>query len=197
MSSFDWKEAVLEERPEPLLQNNSSLTVEGVKEALTAFLRTPSWILVRVLFIVMAGVGVFMLIRGMNNSNDMPTILSGAVVLVLSAAMYIHRFLMYPAKNAEKIVKKKQEQLKSTELITEYRFYDESIVSLMNGEENAEVTYDSIRRVFRTKNYIVLSTFSRKMLLLSPDGFDYDDETDFMNLAELKFPKALPKKKEK
>ena len=197
MSDFDWKEAVAEERPDPLLINNSSLTVEGVKEALTAFLRTPSWILVRVLFIVMAGVGIFMLIRGMNIGNDMPTILSGAVVLVFSIAMYVHRFLMYPAKAAEKIVKKKQEQLKAAELITEYRFYDESIVSLMNGEENAEVTYDNIRRLYRSRNYIILSTFSRKMLLLSPSGFDYGDETDFMNLAEVKFPKALPKKKEK
>ena len=197
MSDFDWKEAVAEERPDPLLINNSNLTVEGVKEALTAFLRTPSWILVRVLFIVMAGVGIFMLIRGMNIGNDMPTILSGAVVLVFSIAMYVHRFLMYPAKAAEKIVKKKQEQLKAAELITEYRFYDESIVSLMNGEENAEVTYDNIRRLYRSRNYIILSTFSRKMLLLSPSGFDYGDETDFMNLAEVKFPKALPKKKEK
>ena len=197
MSDFDWKEAVAEERPDPLLINNSSLTVEGVKEALTAFLHTPSWILVRVLFIVMAGVGIFMLIRGMNIGNDMPTILSGAVVLVFSIAMYVHRFLMYPAKAAEKIVKKKQEQLKASELITEYRFYDESIVSLMNGEENAEVTYDNIRRLYRSRNYIILSTFSRKMLLLSPSGFDYGDETDFMNLAEVKFPKALPKKKEK
>ena len=197
MSDFDWKEAVVEERPEPLLINNSGLTVEGVKEALTAFLRTPSWILVRVLFIVMAGVGIFMLIRGMNIGNDMPTILSGAVVLVFSIAMYVHRFLMYPAKAAEKIVKKKQEQLKASELITEYRFYDESIVSLMNGEENAEVTYDNIRRLYRSRNYIILSTFSRKMLLLSPDGFDHGDEADLMMLAEVKFPKALPKKKEK
>ena len=197
MSDFDWKEAVAEERPDPLLINNSSLTVEGVKEALTAFLRTPSWILVRVLFIVMAGVGIFMLIRGMNIGNDMPTILSGAVVLVFSIAMYVHRFLMYPAKAAEKIVKKKQEQLKASELITEYRFYDESIVSLMNGEENAEVTYDNIRRLYRSRNYIILSTFSRKMLLLSPDGFDHGDEADLMMLAEVKFPKALPKKKEK
>ena len=197
MSDFDWKEAVAEERPDPLLINNSGLTVEGVKEALTAFLRTPSWILVRVLFIVMAGVGIFMLIRGMNIGNDMPTILSGAVVLVFSIAMYVHRFLMYPAKAAEKIVKKKQEQLKASELITEYRFYDESIVSLMNGEENAEVTYDNIRRLYRSRNYIILSTFSRKMLLLSPDGFDHGDEADLMMLAEVKFPKALPKKKEK
>lgn len=37
MSDFDWKNAASEELPEPLLQNNSSLTVQGVQEAMTAF----------------------------------------------------------------------------------------------------------------------------------------------------------------
>lgn len=195
MSEFDWKEAVSEERPEPLLQNNSSLTADGIKEALTAFLRTPSWILVRVLFAVMASVGIFMLIRGFKNGMEMQSLLSGAVLTVFSLAMYVHRFLMYPAKTADKIVKTKKEQMKAQELHTEYRFFDENIVSLMNGEETAEITYDSIRRIYRTQNYIVLSTFSRKMLLLSPDGFDYGDEADFMILMKLKCPKALPKEK--
>ncbi len=197
MSDFDWKEAVAEECPVPLLQNNSSLTEDGIKEALTAFLRTPSWILVRLLFAVMAGVGIFMLIRGFNNGMEMQSILSGAVLVVFSLAMYIHRFLMYPVKTAEKIVKKKKEQLKAQELHTEYRFFDENIISLMNGEETAEIIYDSIRRVYRTQNYIILSTFNRKMLLLSPDGFEYGDEQDFLEYMKEKCPKALPKKKEK
>lgn len=196
MSDFVWKNAASEELPEPLLQNNSSLTVQGTQEAMTAFLRTPSWILISVLFAVMAGAGAFILIRGMNNGMELQSVLSGAVVVVFSIAMYIHRFLIYPSKTAKTIVTKKQAQYQSERIDTEYYFYEDNIISLMNGETTAEITYDNIRRIYRSENYIVMSTFRRKMLLLNPHGFEYGDEKDFFEYMEEKCPKALPKKKE-
>lgn len=177
-----------------LFFNRSSLTTDGVREALTAFLRTPSWIVVRALFGVMACVGVVMLVRGIINDMELTGLLSGAVLMIFSVAFYIHRFLMYPAKTAEAIVKKKREQYKSEQLQTEYRFYEGGVTCVMNGEETAEVTFDDVRRVFRTENYWVLSTFRHKMLLLSPEGFEAGDEADFLRLMKQKCPKALPKK---
>lgn len=192
MSDFYVNEIKTEENP-PLLANRSSLTEDGMKEALTAFMRTPSWILVRVLFAVMAGVGIFILIRGINLGMDTTNILSGGLVILLSAVMYFHRFVMYPAKKAKDVMKARKQKYKTDEITTEYFFYDDVITSVTQKTDTTDIGYDSIRRVFSTRNHIILSTFSRKMLILSPDGFDSGDQDDFYKLMEIQCPKALPK----
>ena len=182
------------EETSPLLVNRSSLTEEGIKESLTAFLRTPSWITVRVLFAVMAGVGIFILARGLSNGTEMTSVLSGAVLIVFSVFLYLYRFLIYPSKKAKEIIKKRQEKLKTKDIATEYRFFDENIGCLTNGAETSSVTYDSIRKVYLTQHYIVLSTFLRKMLMLTSGGFENAEDEDFYALMREKCPKALPKK---
>ena len=89
---------------------------------------------------------------------------------------------------------KRQETLKTKDIATEYRFFDENIICLTNGEVTSEIAYDDIRKIFRTQHYIVLVTFRRKMLMLTANGFQDDKEEDFTRLMKEKCPMALPKK---
>ena len=182
------------EEVKPLLTNRSRLSEEGVRESLTAYLRTPSWMIVRVPLLVMAGVGASILIRGIHPGMEKHIVLSGAVVIGCSVAMYLYRFVMYPSRKAREVIMKRQETLKTKDIATEYRFFDENIICLTNGEVTSEIAYDDIRKIYRTQHYIVLVTFRRKMLMLTPNGFMDDQEEDFTRLMKEKCPMALPKK---
>ena len=102
-------------------------------------MRTPSWILIRALFLIMAGVGVFMVLRGMSQGTEPPQLLMGAAVVLLSIGLYIHRFVIYPASNAKKVMKKKREKYHTDSITLEYRFFDDKLTSLTAETDTSEI----------------------------------------------------------
>ena len=179
----------------PLFINRSEMNEQGVAEAMKSFMRTPSWILIRALFLVMAGVGVFIVLRGMSQGTEPPQLLMGAAVVLLSIGLYIHRFVIYPASNAKKVMKKKREKYKTDSITLEYRFFDDKLTSLTAETDTSEIPYDGVARIFETNHYIVISTYRRQMLLLSPSGFENGSVNDFRTLMQKKCLRALPKKR--
>lgn len=147
-------------------------------------MRTPSWILIRALFLIMAGVGVFMVLRGMSQGTEPPQLLMGAAVVLLSIGLYIHRFVIYPASNAKKVMKKKREKYHTDSITLEYRFFDDKLTSLTAETDTSEIPYDGVARIFETNHYIVISTYHRQMLLLSPSGFENGSEDDSHTLMQ-------------
>ncbi len=184
-----------EEEVAPLFINRSEMTETGVCEAMKGFMRTPSWFLIRALFLVMAGAGIFIVLRGLSQGMEAPQLAMGALVVLLSAGLYVHRFVLYPSSNAKKVMKKKREKYKTDAITLEYRFFEESISGLTAETDASEIPYDGIVRVFETKHYIVISTYRRQMLLLSPGGFEGGDENGFWTFMQNNCSRALPKKR--
>lgn len=117
----------------------------------------------------------------------------GLLALAMAGVMYFNNRSL-PRRTARLQVARIRE--KGSGLEFRFCFEEEAVtIQPLYGGDATPVPYRSISSMVRTEHLILLFTEERQMLLLDPDRFDGGTETEFLNLAQQRFPRALPKVK--
>ena len=182
------------EQTAPLLINDSELSTEAVRQALAALMRTPAWILLRVLYGLLLATGFYLVAQGLLGRGSQGGIALGIGLVGVSLWMYVQKILREPARRAKAWALKQAGQGQQIPIARQYRLYEDQVVRLTRDEEPLELPYAELAQVLPTADYLVLCTTAKRLLVLRRQGFTQGSEEEFWALLTRVRPKAVPKK---
>ena len=193
---MDDERTLHEHESQPQLTAHAHLSERSTQKALELFLKTPMWLLLRALYLMLAIAGLWLLIRSLVQRGPVETAILGAAVIAACIGWYVWRFVVFPRRKARALAQRRKELFHSDTAQIEYRFYDDGFTSSAdNGREPMRLEYDDLRQILRGGDLILLCTQRRQLIALEPDGFVGGTEADFWRLMIEKCPRAVPKKR--
>lgn len=156
-------------------KNSYVMTKEVVREVKFKMLHPVPWAIASAVFaLLFAGLYVY--------AHESVHLLC-AVLLAATAAM----FIVVVLTDVNRTWKQMCEQANSKAIEVELTFTDEKAVNSSHGMEGRiELDYADIKRVVKTKHYIVLVTRARLGHMLRRDSFTVGTEGDFFKFIEEK-----------
>ncbi len=149
----------------------SETSFQSINHALKRIMRSPSFLLIRLLYLAFLIIGIVFLIQSLNPWETGRFLFALALIL-LAIGMYIHRFLIYPSKQAKAVMQSRSEDPAAV-LLTRCRFLEEGILSQpKDGREESLIEYDDVRKLMKDDSYWILETNQKKLLVLPVSSFD-------------------------
>ena len=116
------------------------------------------------------------------------------VFLLAAAVLYLTMGLRQPKKQAKRQIQRYEASGSGSGPEVTVWFDEEEFSAQREGmEEQTDISYDDMNAVYDLGDRIILWTNQKQYIVLDPARFENGAEADFWQLAQEKFPWALPK----
>ena len=157
----------------------SETSLISIRHALIQIMRTPSFLLLRGLYLAFLIIGIVFLIQSLNPLEISRLVFASALIL-LAIGMYGYRFFVFSSKQAKKVMASRTDDI-SAVLMTRCIFGEDGILTHpLDGRESSLIEYADILKLFKDESYWILQSNQKKMLVLPRTSFDENQLEAFL-----------------
>ena len=178
------------------LMNTCVLNKAVLTESMKAAMRRPFF---RFLFwteLLVTAAALGLLIWAIAAKQSGSTILQALFLLGMAAFFFVQQFVLYPRRAVKNQLLRQAMDDGAAELPNRLWFTEENVANCRGeGDEIRHMDYKKIKRVTETRNLILLTTRSNRLISLDKKGFENGSAEDLYRLLDQKCPKLKKKKK--